>query len=64
MTKDSELDILTDFLLDWSKANDFSIVLPNCDDEDKIIDFININLKTKTIYIGELGIEELLTEVG
>lgn len=63
MTKDTELDILTDFLLDWSKANDFSIVLPNCDG-DKIIDFININLKTKTIYVGELGINEPLTEVG
>lgn len=64
MTKDTELNILVDFLLDWGKANGSSFVLPNCDNEDRLVDFININLKTNTIYIGELGINESLTEVG
>lgn len=61
--KDTQLNILVDFLLDWGKANDSSFILPNCDD-DKFIDFININLKTNTIYIDELNITEPLTEVG
>jgi len=57
------MDVLVEFLLDWGKENDFSFVLANKDD-DKNIDFININLKTKTIYIDELNIIEPLTEVG
>jgi hypothetical protein len=59
----NEMDVLVEFLLDWGKENDFSFVLANKDD-DKNIDFININLKTKTIYIDELNIIEPLTEVG
>ena len=62
--KDTQLNILVDFLLDWGKANDSSFILPNTDDDDTLIDFININFKTNTIYIGELGIDKPLTEVG
>jgi len=61
--EENEMDVLVEFLLDWGKENDFSFVLANKDD-DKNIDFININLKTKTIYIDELNIIEPLTEVG
>jgi len=53
-------DKLISFLLDWSKNNDYQIVLPN--DGDKDIDFININLKTKTLYFGELGINDNLID--
>jgi hypothetical protein len=33
-------------------------------DDEKNIDFININFKTNIIYVDELGIDEPLTEVG
>jgi len=49
-------DKLISFLIKWAKENECSIVLPN--DGDKDIDFININLKTKTLYFGELDINE------
>ena len=63
MEEENEMEILVDFLLTWGKENDFKFILPN-GDEDKNIDYININLKTKTIYIDELDINEPLTEVG
>lgn len=59
---ETEMDELVEFLLAWGKENDFSFILPN-DNEDNEIDFININLKTKVIYIDELGIDMPLTEV-
>ena len=53
---------LLDFLIKWGKQNNFKFVLPSGD--DKMIDFININLKTSTIYADELDIDKPLTEVG
>jgi hypothetical protein len=41
------------------KKNDFQFMVKKQDD-DKDIDFININAKTKTIYIGDLNINEEL----
>jgi len=61
--RENEMEILVDFLLTWGKENDFQFIIPN-GEEDKNIDYININLKTKTIYIDELDINEPLTEVG
>jgi hypothetical protein len=58
----SEEDKLLEFLTDWGMRNEFKFVLPSGD--DKMIDFININLKTGTIYADELNITEPLTEVG
>ena len=57
------MEDLFKFLVDWAGKNDFGIVVPNNDD-DKNIDFININLKTKMIYFDELDINDALTEVG
>jgi hypothetical protein len=64
MKEYNEIDELFDFLIEWAKKNNFSIVVPSDEEIDKDIDFININLKTKTVYADELNIIEPLTEVG
>lgn len=62
----SEHEKLMEFLADWGIRNDFKFVLPTEDEEkdESVIDYININLKTKVIYVDELGIDAPLTEVG
>jgi len=57
-----EADMLIKFLSEWGARNEFKFVLPQNDDAN--IDFININLKTQTIYADELNVTEPLTEVG
>lgn len=56
------MDELIEFLVGWGARNGFKFVAPS--DDEKNIDFININLKTSTIYVDELGIDKPLTEVG
>lgn len=58
-----EVEELSKFLVKWAKKHDYSFVLPTGHD-DKPIDNFFINVKTKTIYVSELGIDEPLTEVG
>lgn len=58
----NDCEELVKFLSKWGIKHGYSIVTPN--NEDAEIDYFNINLNTKTIYIGELGINESLTEVG
>jgi len=62
MEQDKNIKELFEFLLDWSTRNNYSLVLPTDDQAD--IDFININLNTNTMYMGILGIDQPLTEVG
>ena len=64
MTKKEQepIDELFEFLSSWGARNGFKFVTPS--DGEKNIDFININFKTDTIYVDELGIDEPLTEVG
>ena len=57
-----DCDELVKFLSKWGIKHGYDIVTPNNDEAE--IDYFNINLNTKTIYIGELGIDEALTEVG
>lgn len=56
------MDELLEFITAWGARNDFKFVTPS--DDEKNIDFININLKTNTIYVDELNVNEPLTEVG
>ena len=55
------MEKLLSFLIKWAKNNDFEIIVST---DDKEIDFVNINLKTKKIYFDELDIKDDLTEVG
>ena len=55
---------LISFLIKWGKKHNFMLVLPNNIKDDENIDFININLKTKKIYFGDLEITKPLTDVG
>jgi hypothetical protein len=64
MEQDQNVKELFEFLLDWSVRNNYSLVLPTDDQADVDVDFININLKTNTMYMGILGIDKPLTEVG
>jgi hypothetical protein len=57
-----EIDKLFEFLSSWGARNNFKFVTPS--DDEKNIDFININFKTNTIYVDELNVTEPLTEVG
>lgn len=61
---EKEIEKLFQYLLDWSADNGFNIIIPNEMHDDKVIDFININLKKRTVYLGDLDIEESLTDVG
>jgi len=58
-----EADELSKFLIDWGKRHGYTFILPN-GRGDKPIDFFSINIKTKTIYVDELDINEPLTEAG
>ena len=63
MTEEEKaINELFDFLSSWGARNEFKFVVPH--DDNKNVDFININLKTNTIYIDELSIDKPLTEVG
>lgn len=55
------MEKLIEFLMNWADEKDFQFSV-NTSDEEKEIDFININIKTKTIYIGELDINEELVK--
>ena len=60
--EEKAINELFDFLSSWGARNEFKFVTPS--DGEKNVDFININLKTNTIYIDELSIDKPLTEVG
>ena len=60
--KVNPIDELFEFLSAWGARNGFKFVTPS--DDEKNIDFININFKTNTIYVDELNINGPLTEVG
>jgi hypothetical protein len=62
MDEEKEIDELFEFLSSWGARNNFKFVIPS--DNEKNVDFININFKTNTIYADELNINEPLTEVG
>jgi len=62
MDEEKKVDELFEFLASWGARNNFKFVVPH--DDEKNIDFININFKTNIIYVDELGIDEPLTEVG
>jgi len=50
-------------IIEFGAANNYEIIFENTDD-DATVDFININLKSNKIYIGELNVDEDLTDVG
>lgn len=56
-----EADILLKFLSNWGARNGFKFILPK--DGEKNIDFININFKTNTIFVDELGIEKDIIDI-
>ena len=57
-----EYDVLFSFLAEWAELYEYEVILPS--DDEKNIDFININFQTKKLYADELNINEPLTEVG
>ena len=54
--KPNPMDELLKFLSNWGAENKFKFILPK--DGEKKIDFININLKTNTIFVDEINITE------
>lgn len=56
------MEELFDFLIPWAAKNNYKIIMPAEDKDDVEIDFININDKTKSIYIGDLGLEKEIFE--
>ena len=52
---------LIELLCIWGERNGFEFITPI---EDRDVDFIGINLKTKTIYVDCLEIDEPLTKIG
>lgn len=52
-------DDLIKYIVDWARKNEFDFII-NCENDNEEIDFININLNTKTIYVGDLNITEPL----
>ena len=58
MTTKEILPLIQNILV-WAKKNKFSITMPDNPTKESI-DFININLKNKTIYVGDMGIDKEL----
>lgn len=54
--KVNPMDELLKFISNWGAENKFKFILPK--DGEKNIDFININFKTKTIFVDEINITE------
>jgi hypothetical protein len=52
---------LIELLCVWGKRNGFKFIAPV---KDRDVDFININLKTRTIYVDCLNVDENLTIIG
>lgn len=50
------MDELLAFLSSWGTRNEFKFILPQ--DSEKVIDFVNINLKTNTIFVDGLNVIE------
>jgi hypothetical protein len=50
-------------IIKFARDNDYDIVISD-NNEEGDIDFININIKKKTVYMGELDVTDDLTPVG
>ena len=61
MDEKDEGSKLIELLCIWGERNGFEFITPI---EDRDVDFIGINLKTKTIYVDCLKIDEPLTKIG
>jgi hypothetical protein len=58
---EKEADDLLKFLAQWGTRNKFKFILPK---DDKIeMDFININLKTQSIFVDELDIDKEIIDI-
>ena len=56
-----EADDLLKFLSQWGIRNKFKFILPKSDKTE--LDFININLKTRSIYVDELDIDKEIIDM-
>lgn len=56
------MEELFNFLIPWAANNNYKIIMPEKSEDDIEIDFININDRTKSIYIGNLGLEKEIYE--
>lgn len=53
-------DELLEYLGLFCKVNGYEIVIPNKDEEE--IDFVNLNFRTRQMYVGEMGIDEIIDD--
>lgn len=51
-------DKLLAYLGLFCKVNGYKIIIPDRDEEE--IDFVNLNFRTKEMYVGEMGIDEII----
>ena len=58
---ENEIDILLKFLSQWGIRNQFNFILPKSDETE--LDFININLKTRSIFVDELNIDKEIIDI-
>ena len=59
---EEEIEELMNILIGWSAKHGYKLIVPR--DDESFIDFININLHTKSVYFESLDIKEPLTDVG